>query len=82
VDQEPSGSRVRLIFWHPGRVEQWTYNGAVYQVNSMYLLPDGAWTYKARDLAGLNGYTTNVPNTNAELVGAYHQLGRQPRPDR
>ena len=60
MDQEPSGSRVRLILWHPGRVEQWTYNGAVYQVNSMYLLPDGAWTYELTGPHGTSGKVTGL----------------------
>jgi hypothetical protein len=32
---------------------------------------------KARSLAGLRGYTTNIANPTAEFViGAYHQLWR------
>jgi hypothetical protein len=38
--------RTRSEFCHPGPVESWTHADEVYEVNSMYLLPDSAWAYE------------------------------------
>jgi hypothetical protein len=45
----------RSCAWHPGRVEQWTHEGGVYEVNSMYLLPDDAWTYELTGPPAISG---------------------------
>ena len=31
---------------HPARMESWVHADEIYQVNSMYLLPDDAWAYE------------------------------------
>jgi hypothetical protein len=36
-------------------VEYWTHAGEVYEVNSMYLLPDDAWTYELTWALGASG---------------------------
>lgn len=46
--------------WHPDRVECWTHRGEVYQVNSMYLLPDDAWVYELFGPAGHSGKAPGV----------------------
>jgi ribosomal protein L7/L12 len=44
-----------LRLWHPDRVEHWTHDGEVYEVNSMYLLPDDAWAYELTGPRGNSG---------------------------
>lgn len=40
---------------HPARVEEWAYDGMAYQINSMYLLPEDAWTYELTGPCGASG---------------------------
>ncbi|MFV2123258.1 hypothetical protein ACFHWS_01715 [Micromonospora sp. LOL_013] len=42
----PAGRYLAHSAWHPAEVEEWTYNGTAFQINSMYLLPEDAWTYE------------------------------------
>ncbi len=32
--------------WHSAEVQQWVYDGTSYRMNSMYALPENAWTYE------------------------------------
>ena len=36
-------------------MDQWAYDGATYEVNSMYALPEDAWTYELTALCGDDG---------------------------
>ncbi len=42
----PAGHYLAHSAWQPADVEEWTYNGTAFQINSMYLLPEDAWTYE------------------------------------
>jgi hypothetical protein len=41
-----TGGRLRGLVWHPDAVERWTRNCGFYEVNSMYLAWEEAWTYE------------------------------------
>ena len=40
------GSNVPYRACHSAGVEEWAYDGITYQINSMYLLSEDAWTYE------------------------------------
>jgi hypothetical protein len=53
-------------------VESWTHDNEVYQVNSMYLLPDDAW---AHELSGPPGHTGPEPGAMVLIPDATPEDG-------
>ena len=46
------GSLLARPIWDPAGVQVWADNGVMYEINSMYLVPDDAWTYELTGPAG------------------------------
>jgi hypothetical protein len=51
-------------------VEEWAYNGMTYQINSMYVLLENAWTYELTGPGGMSGtvagLTVVIPDTTPD----------------
>jgi len=47
--------------WHPAPMQLWAHDGALYEVNSYYSLPDDAWQYELVGRAG-------APTTRSYLI--------------
>lgn len=63
--------------WHPADVEEWTYNGTAFQINSMYLLPEDAWTYELTGWYRTSGGGRGNPGYDTRRRSV-HAGGRDP----
>ncbi|ROO60527.1 hypothetical protein EDC02_2417 [Micromonospora sp. Llam0] len=70
-------------------MEEWTYNGTTFQINSMYLLPEDAWTYELTGWYRTSGGVAvvipdttpaGVPFTPADATYAYVAFAGGPLP--